>query len=89
MYQLQTLTSEIVNLPVSSLSMIFATLRNVVSSATEYSTRDYIHRTNMEMVGNMKATEQKFLNMHSSFSVVPQTQPSHKDKWSGEPCQIS
>ena len=41
------------------------------------------------MVGNMKATEQKFLNMHSSFSVVPQTQPSHKDKWSGEPCQIS
>ena len=30
----------------------------------------------MEMVGDMKATEQKFLNMYSSFSVVPQTRPS-------------
>ena len=44
--------------------MIFDTLRNVVSSATEYSTSDNMHRRNMEMVGNMKATEQKFLNMH-------------------------
>ena len=81
MYELQTLTSEIVHLPVSSLML--ATLRNVVSSATEYSTRDYIHRRNMEMVGDMKATEESspcHLNMHFSFSVVPRTPPSHKDK---------
>jgi len=56
---------------------------NVVSSATEYSTHDYIHRRNMEMVGDMKATEESspcHINMHSSFSVVPQTPPSHKNK---------
>ena len=50
--------------------MMLATLRNVVSSGTEYSTHDHIHRRNMEMVGDMKTTEESspcHINMHSGL----------------------